>query len=68
MSRLKTGGHYRKQPVDIQVPTLAIETDIDLPMFDDSKICLPDDLLTDHPDSVQPLSLDDIRISQAEDL
>lgn len=69
MSKLETYViDNRKQPVHIEVPTLAIETDVNPPTFEDAQIGLSYDVLAVHHDAVEPFSLDDIRIAQAEDL
>lgn len=57
-----------KTTVDIGVPTLSISSDVKPPTFDNSEVLLPEDELIGHPDIVDPLSLDEIRVAQVEDL
>lgn len=53
---------------DVEVPTNTIENDVKPPTFEDSEVFSTDEALIDYPETVDPLSLDEMRLANAEDL
>lgn len=69
MYRLHTTGEDdTAQPIDLEVPVLAIEDDVNPPKLDDHGLFVSDPKANDQAKPADPISLDEILSSQREDI
>lgn len=69
MSRLHTSeGYDTAQPIDVAVPVLAIEDDVNSATLDVHELSVPDPEANDQPKSADPISLDEMLFAQREDM
>lgn len=68
MSRLKTtGGEDTEKPIDVEVPVLAIEGDVNTHILDYHEVAVPDTDKEDHPKTIKPISLEEMLAAHRED-